>query len=401
MPNTSSEDVFTGLWNVGRRGHAVIAGVCLDLRHPDLPPEKWYSRQVDNWWFAPFAGVDQPPLVFPWHERKDLDQRLAEWDRECALIEASKDPELADVIAELRRPATRRAKAARYRDEMRREIVVDAGDSIRISRIVTQIAGDDFAYEADRQRKLAFLELRRADGRLLQLSEPLRFRRRTSIHSNQSLSIDTIVGRICEANDIQYPFDLCLCAEALADAMYGELSSENTELTWPELLLERAQHLVLSLEAARASAEGKKPEFAEFAQTTKGSLPSYLSQYPPNVDAVARDALALGFLWKTYEAETILIPQARAGVQLSANRRRGGEVRGAYRQSEARTTRQIILELALDFRGKDAGISQERLAFEIQSLRPGLGVGHRAIVGHISELEKDGRLPRAHRSAPS
>jgi hypothetical protein len=104
----------------------------------------------------------------------------------------------------------------------------------------------------------------------------------------------------------------------------------------------------------------------------------------------------MGYFWAQIEAEAEILPLAGQAKQIEQRAKDAGLKSGASRRAKSKESwRDEAKQIALTFRAKRPGISQDKLAVEIiNNLKGVFEPGHSTVKTYIRELEREGILPR-------
>ncbi len=360
LPRPRLLKIVQAFADIAQIGHAEIEGVAIDIRHPELPVDKWFAPSLGEWrWRDPF---DAGPFVFPWQ------------------VDASHG----------RHP----------RDEAYQPIALKQGDRVRVVRVDATETGDPFASDADRGVRIVYFETVRECGTVVLSKIPVTFYRRGSFLAPWIFSrrtFENVAQRICDANGIEYLFGLCLCAAQLEEARTGEFV-EDAE-TDEEFALGEAQALAIDQAWIVAAVERKELQCSEFVQTTRGSRLELHEGCTPtayDIERIIDKAVALGYSWARYEARNGMQPLAEKGLSSKRGGAIGGKKSGETRRRKAAQGWQPhALELAIKVRQDDPRLSNDKVAGEIEAWWK-LDIpapSHDTLSTFVSSTVKEGKLP--------
>jgi hypothetical protein len=155
---------------VFKRRFGIIDGVEIDLRHPDLESSTWFPPVFDN---VPVRPADAPFIWFPWFGKFDPDA-LEEEARSVVMRGPKRS--LAQSHSRNQKGGSRnepksiqplptieeRIKA--FIEDRTPECTVLEGDKITVARVDTKIVGAALDHPHDREVRLAYLRIHRAEG---------------------------------------------------------------------------------------------------------------------------------------------------------------------------------------------------------------------------------------------
>jgi len=309
-----------------------IEGITIDLRHPDLTPDIWWTTDLSRDWMPAY-------FRFPW-----TDVARAESRRLFRKVLDNDPPD----------PQT-----------------ISAGDTVMVSKVVSVKVGDHFDVQEDQEVRDAYLSIIRADGNQIEWPIPIRFAQKSSLVApDGSLRnmLDTVAKRISDR----------LRSDGIPDL--GAFGSEDDELTPAQQCFVMCDNLTLRI----------SPLETTFSQLQEAE--DIKSRFRRVID----DAVTLGYFWAKVEADNSMRPLADKALKSRAGGSKGGIASGNTRRQNATTKwRAVALELAVDSRRQDPGISKENLITEIilnwtVDYRP---QSRRTFGTFIAEQEKLGEIP--------
>lgn len=120
---------------------AVVDGVNVDFQHAELPPGEWAARPFWYVWGYPPTNAG---VIFPSEAKFGLDE-------------------------------LRRSKGMDNEDGILKAILVNEGDGLSVERVECESEDRRFDHPHDIERRLAYLQITRADGVVEKLDKPLAF----------------------------------------------------------------------------------------------------------------------------------------------------------------------------------------------------------------------------------
>jgi hypothetical protein len=339
----------------------------IDLRHVGLDPDEWGMELIGT---SSPEGITRsshwPFIWFPWYGKFD---KAAIWrDLENSALRHGHKLDKATK-------AIMRWMAKDYIPD----VFVYEGDKIEIDRVERISCDRPFAHLHDREKRAAYLRIKRKNGRYVQLSKPIHAVGHSSIFYLEGLTLENIMPRIFEKfglNSLDDPKTTAILASKEA-SFAKEDSFARESLLCLKLLMDREKDTI----AIAKRLHFRDPE-GQAAHRIAGAI---------------EDALRIGYFWANAEAAMKMEPLARSGLEVHKGAKKAGIESGNKRRAKAdETWKPHALELAQKLREADPGLSQHRLADEI-SFKWKLdhaAPGHTTLTSFISQLEKAGTLPR-------
>jgi hypothetical protein len=312
--------------------HGEVDGVRFDFRHPELPISEWLMPIINVRQRSEGAAFDKKVPYF-WFPWYGKFEKI---DNNTILPDA--------ILAE--------------------------GDGVSITDVKTVFVGKQFSSPPDREVKRAFLKVTHSDGSSEIIQKSIIFTAEAAV-----------VGDIASHSI----FD----ALSLRIMKYFKIGSvrHTAEIT------------------ANSEAEYRALSGAAFIEEYFGDLRPLLEGSPIRSEnhrftfelwAVINSAVGMGYFWAQVEAEAEILPLAGQAKQIEQRAKDAGLKSGASRRVKSQESwRDEAKQIALTFRAKKPGISQDELAVEIiNNLKGEFQPGHSTVKTYIGELEREGVLPR-------
>ena len=332
--------------------HGVVEGVEFDLRHKELDPRHWGMFLIGDKYLR---SDGQPFIWFPWY---------GVFDKEAVR---------RSIVSEEDGPPSE-AAVRRMLKYLTPEVFAYSGDKITIDHVRVVHTGDPFSHQHDFELRLAFLKIIRKNGRMAQVKTPIRLLGHTSLllRGNSRNIIEKLTARIFAHHKI----------ESLTDPLVDSILEKE------ELFESASLTLLFHLHFRNRET---------FARADKLDLHDPQNRTAYETRLSIEQAMRLGYYWANAEAELGMKHFALAGLGTLHGAKKAGIQSGKSRQLKAqRTWKAHALELILQQRQQNPGLSQHRLADEIifswKLATP--APGHTTLTSYISSLEKEGIIPR-------
>jgi hypothetical protein len=356
-------------------GKGSIERVKFDVVHDRFDYKDWAAIAIlQDFAYLPNESdegliYNRKQLWFPWYGKFDI-RRLS--DTIEKLSASSLKKRLNDILGS-NESFEKRNAIARLKELYVPSVIVEAGDTVTISRVCDLVIGDEFLHEHDRINKAVYLSVIRHDGTEVKLETPYVIAGLRSIlplGQDTDNALGAVIFRIVQALGLKEPSQL-------------------------DSVVPKEEKLRIAVELANKLFEITLPAWHD--PDSKSTYSDDEVDYAEEALEIVNDAVVLGFLWGKIEADVAMRPLAESEQVRKKKSQEGGIKSAITRREKAKNNwMDEVRLLANEVRQKSPDISQERLALDLQAEWIGKNKlpGQTRLKQYIAELERSSFLPK-------